>query len=327
MTTLSLGLGLAMAVFFSQPRERQVSEEYALESQRITRVANQAVDAGKLGDAETHADQLAERGYIGAWEIRARIHTAREEHEQALKVIDEGLKLVPDYDVMWTQRGNTLSDLERWDESSESYGKARSVGGENPDVDFNEALMNLRRDRYDVALRLVQRVLKSPAPGGYTDRVRAMEAYCLAALSKTSELESLVASRPIQEQAGLWLEASSAYLELGRKELALDAAICVAKLGRESDEEALWYVREAENRRSKSASLWTLIVEGREENLPFITSYHVVAETKEQALDFVRRLEPSRVELMKLDDATKREPAQDVPLGVYQRLGRAFYDP
>lgn len=95
-----------MAVFFSQPRERQVSEEYAQESQRITQLANQAVDAGKLGDAETHAEQLSDRGYIGAWEIRARIHTAREEHEQALRVIDEGLGLVPEYDVMWAQRGS-----------------------------------------------------------------------------------------------------------------------------------------------------------------------------------------------------------------------------
>ena len=307
-----------------KPWQRPVTTEYAEESARLTREGNEAIDDGDLETAEKRAAQLKDRGYIGAWELRARLHTAHEEHEQALKVLDEGLALVDDHWVLWVQRGNTLSDLKRWEESAESYSKGRVLGGNKADIDFNEGLMRLRQGAHAKALPLFKGALASEE-SALRDRAAQDAAVCLAALKRVSEIATWLKPFEPEVQSQAWIEVADYYLEVKDKPKALEAALTAARLHRKN-EDALWYVREADLRYSKKAHHWQLVVSGSRDGTPFTTGYRVLAESPEQGLELARRLETSGTKIQVIDEKTRGERDSKNPLGVYKRFGFAFYD-
>jgi len=120
---LSFLLLLAFLAAGCSPAPKQVSDEYARESERLLSLGNEAVDSGEYEKAAEFQKQLQQRGYIGSWELKARLHTADGEHEQALSTVNKALEMVDSDFILWTQKANILSDLGRYDQSEEAYSK------------------------------------------------------------------------------------------------------------------------------------------------------------------------------------------------------------
>lgn len=309
-------LGLAGCQGY-QARQRDVTPEYGEESQRLTRLGNESIDDGDLETAERYIAQLRERGYIGAWELQARIHTARDENDKAIKVLDQGLSMDSDDWVLWLQRGNVLSDLKRWGESADSYARARKLDGVSSDIDYNEGLMLLRQERYDEALPLFQSAA-SVADAAYKNQAVGYSAGCLASLGRVDEVPSLLKPHTSEAQSQGWVEVANFYIRAGKKPKAREAALRAARLDRENSE-SLWCLRELNLQRSEKAHLWTMFVSGTEGGREFSTGYRVVAETSDQALHYAREIEAPSLKIDSIDKATKG-PANKNPMGVYERI-------
>ena len=99
---------------------------------------------------------------------------------------------------------------------------------------------------------------------------------------------------------------------------------------RKDEPTALSLIREVEERVSKSAKYFRIMVEGQwaweadEDSGPlgFYTTYDVVAENADEAFRFVSRFEPSEVRAsLRLESTEEIEARPDDPKGVYKVTG------
>lgn len=99
---------------------------------------------------------------------------------------------------------------------------------------------------------------------------------------------------------------------------------------------AAWLLREILDERSPEAKAWRITVEGRwaqpyedsDKDYGFFATYTVVADTPEEALEFIRPFEPEEVRFtLKLNTAVDIEPQPDNPKGVYEAVGAYQFFP
>lgn len=85
-------------------------------------------------------------------------------------------------------------------------------------------------------------------------------------------------------------------------------------------QDSLWYIREAENRRSEGAKMFRVVASGPNRFLDrryCAVQYHVVSDEPDDVLTYVRELEPDMPELkLEILDSVSRP---DLPWGVYWR--------
>jgi hypothetical protein len=99
-------------------------------------------------------------------------------------------------------------------------------------------------------------------------------------------------------------------------------------------EHAAWLIREVEGQVSETASYYRLLVRGQwHENVApdferphFFTSFDVVADTPEEALEFARRFEPPQIQdSLALEEVERIEARPGDPKGVYSARGRCIF--
>lgn len=316
---------LAFLAAGCSPVPKQVSDEYARESERLLSLGNEAVNSGEYERAAELQEQLQQRGYIGSWELKARLHTAEGEHEKALSTVNEALEMVDSDFILWTQKANILSDLGRYDQSEAAYSKARrcpnvSIG----DVDFNEALMSLRRDDPERALELLESVLNNKEANIHHDRAMGMKVRALVLLQRDEDLKKFIEASPEEERSRLWTEAASEFYAQKNADSALSLALKAARMDR-TNESALYYIREIRNRVTPSSKGWKLVVRCRRGEMEAMCSFIVVATDPDEGLKFCRELESPGVELLSIESAEQIDLEAPSPEGVYKRSGLAFF--
>jgi hypothetical protein len=96
-----------------------------------------------------------------------------------------------------------------------------------------------------------------------------------------------------------------------------------------SEETALWLIREIEGEYSESAKHFRVIIHGRDEGFDadgFWRKYDVVADDEEEAMRFIRRVEPEHIRpSLRMDEVLILDTTPDQPKGVYWCTGYAFY--
>ena len=294
--------------------------------ERLLKLGNEAIDEENFDLARDYQRQLQERGFIGSWELKARLHTAEGEHEEALATVEEALKLIEDDFVLWTQKGNILSDLGRYPLSEKAYARARQCPNAYlPDVDLNEALMSLRRERPETALSLAENVLSEEEAEARHPRARELKVSALVGLGRGDELESFLNTFEEEERSRLWTVASARFDDLGRSDEALNCALKAARLDRKNGD-ALYHVRESRRAESPSSKAWKLVVLCRSAGMSGYTSYSVVAASPEEGLKLCREVEPDSLELLELESSEVVEAESGLLEGVYNRTGILFFD-
>lgn len=115
-------------------------------AKRLDARARELIDAGLWDEALVLARKLRTLQHGAVYEIEARAWTGLEKHEEAVRVLREGLALEPNDWRNWLLLGSCLANLGRFDDTASAYDRA----GQCEDCDkhvleVNRAILELRR--------------------------------------------------------------------------------------------------------------------------------------------------------------------------------------
>jgi tetratricopeptide (TPR) repeat protein len=306
-----------------------------------------ALEQSDLRKAARIGRKLIGKRHSAGFELSAKAEWELENREKAVKVLEEGVEAAPGVGSLWELLGCFLSDLERYEASHAAFERALETSPEPAGVHYNIALLLGREGKWGEALE----VLETAGPGGdpalsiewELARITALnhlERHEEAGAEATAVLESLGdeddgGSRD-EQRAGFLAERAVARWFADRdRDGATADALEALRLHRGCDK-ALWALREIEGVPSPAARYFRILATGRwhepiEEGKAapsFYTTYEVVADSPEEALDLARRLEPpevrARIEIEEVEDLEARP---EDPKGVYRLTGRAFWSP
>ncbi len=282
------------------------------------------------------------------YEILARAEAADGNMEKATATLQDGVKKAPAAWPLWELLGNCLSDTGQYTEAWNAYeGAMRAPGVRRESILFNMAVVLQRQKRYAEALECLNALLPDAAEDatlwtrnrgltllllnrlGRHDEVLARGDEALPSLPKPTEEE------PLSEEAALGVaEIHTEYARaLWRETPRTDEAIAHvhAALGVDgSNDRALELLRHIEGARSPHAhryrltlgGRWHQPIEGQEEEPEFFTYRVVIADSPEEALQILRRLEPVEIrDGLAIREVEDEGPAASEPKGVAERGG------
>jgi tetratricopeptide (TPR) repeat protein len=137
---------------------------------KIAEVQSQlAVDENRPAEQRQKALTLAKHNYQRAIQIDnrhapaylglGRLCSLVGEHQQALKILDEGLAKIPNDALLWFERGMVLGRLQRFDEAIASLIRASQIDPNNSQLAKSVGLMMARAGRADEGASWLGRVM------------------------------------------------------------------------------------------------------------------------------------------------------------------------
>jgi len=264
--------------------------------------------------------ELRKLRYSGAYEIEGLAFIGLDRHEDAVRVLREGLALAPAAWPNWLLLGSCLSDLERYSEALVAYDRAYACdGADRPAVDLNRAIVAVRQKDYAAALRLLDGLQCENREMELRAIVHRVDA--LRGAGREAEAEEL-ATRTLTNESEGGDDIGSIACNLGEMRLARGEDVRTFAIDfwrRTRHAPLLALIRDARPMRSDRAHYFRLLLHGTR----FYQSVDVVADSPEEALTFVTELEPEHVVI---DEATAIEPRPHDRKGVYRMTGRTYYE-
>jgi tetratricopeptide (TPR) repeat protein len=303
-----------------------------------------ALEIGEFERALEAARELHELGHTAGFEIEARARWGLEDHEGAIEILKDGVELVPEMFVLWDYLASYLSDEGRYEEALQAYYRSR----ECPDapqeaVDFNIAIIYQRQDRHERAIALIETIKPSETLPSVV--LESAKAHSLNEVGKHADALTLTASSlgQIGEDdevdpeavARLMSEHAYAMLVMGFPEAAFLEAFEAVSLDK-SNQRAAWLIREISDEHSDIAKVWRVVVEGRwaepfedtDKDYGFLANYTVVADSAEEALEYIRPFEPEEVRFtLKINSAVDLESQPESLKGVYDAIAAYYFFP
>jgi tetratricopeptide (TPR) repeat protein len=270
----------------------------------VETLMEEAASALESGDADSALEagrQLVELRHAYGFEVIARAHWQRDERAEAVRALEDGLKQAPHVWPLLALLGDYSAENGDATRARECYEQVLAV----PNIDAvsrAHALLELGREDESIAV-------------------------ARAALAADPDAERLV-------RAGLHDAIAHALFAHGDRAGALQSAWDAIAL-HPSNEDAMWLIREIEQRRSPSARQYRLIVagewderfDGQSDAFGFLVSYEVVADDPGEAKELVVRFEPEEVRSSLIfEDIEELDEAADLPKGVYWRSGYVLHD-
>lgn len=236
--------------------------------EQLWMTAQHALAAGDLDVAELAGRGLQAERHSASFEVLARVAMAREEHAEAVEILEQGVAVAPTAIPIWQLLGNTLSELGRQTEAWAAYEQAIAhAPGAAPSIRLNRAILQLRIEEPEAALRELDACVPGPLSALFADaRITALldagrgeQALSFAAtFDADPELEG-VAHFHEAHAIAIW--------KVRQDPLAAATQLGKARLG--GSPRALWLLRE----------LWG-------EDLDEGVEYHVVGQAKTETASF-----------------------------------------
>ncbi len=306
-----------------------------MDIQALIAEAEEALLEGKFDRAQKAAEQVIARRYSYGFELLARIHAQRDNLPRAIAVLQEGVAKAPRAWQLWMLLGEYRSDHGDYDGALAAFDAALAVEGvDADDAHINAAIAHDRAGRPEDALMRLHEVRGANDESAVAaarvrasillerERPEAAAAAAQAGLARVTEEMNAVDVAPLHAALAKaeWLKGNGdAALHHAWEAIALDS----------SEETALWLVREIEGEYSTDAKHYRVIIHGRDDNFDadgFWRKYDVVADDEDEAMQFIRRVEPEHIRpTLRLDEARIVEDAPDQPKGVYWCTSYAFY--
>lgn len=314
--------------------------------------AYEYLDSYDLENAITLGRKLVEMRYSGGYEILGLAYAQDDKLDEAIEVLEEGVRDFSNVWLLWQQLGNYYSDREYYEKALDAYrqslecdhvrtsfvhlniavclsrqGKFNESNAELLFVDEEEmfaARDSVRMGNY-VALKRWDDILAA-APD-IVARLEEMERN----IEEHYEYENLV--RDLSAVYARWAVA----LLKGKKDRDASREALMKSLQRDKlNELALAVLRELDGGRvTKKDRLYRLMVQGTwnepfegEDTIPgFFTTYWVVAESEQEALEFARQIEPPEVAGSLVLEEFEEEDVEQWQeyKGVYSRSPYAFF--
>lgn len=113
---------------------------------RLDTRARELIDAGLFDEALAIVRKLRAMGHAAAYEIEARAWSGLEKHEDAVRVLREGLAITPGDWRNWLLLGACLNQLGRFDDAARAYDRAEECEGcDREVVAVNREILELWR--------------------------------------------------------------------------------------------------------------------------------------------------------------------------------------
>ena len=301
-----------------------------------------ALEDGRFEDALAAAKGLEGFRHSAGYELGALALRALEREEEALLLLERGVKKAPAVWLLWNLLGNMRSDAEDYEGAFAAWDSGLSCEGcDAGSLRLNKAVALGRLERGEEGLAELD--LVESADPQFFARVEAHRAHILGLLGRHDERveaaraglgflsdEAHSAEAQLFAELALGLKASG-----GDQAEALGAAWEAVSVDRSSPQ-AAEALREVEGIEEDGLVLMHLMVKGMwfeplEKGQPtpmFFTSYTVVGRDLEDALELARRFEPEPVRAsMEIDDSSILDGPTRRLRGVHHAGGLAFYAP
>jgi len=269
-----------------------------------------------------------------------------ERPQDAIAVLEEGTRAVPQIWLLWQQLGNLQSDQGDFQAANESYTKALDCPGvDSSQIYFNKAIALHRCNMPQEAMEALDQVesddLHWPALALRVALLNGLEQYHKAADLAKHLAERLLGSEELFTQytielAGIITELGIA---VGRGNNDIDGARhCFIQALRyvKNFSYALAMLRQVYHMESTEAQHFRLLVRGTwfepieqhgTGNPGFYSTFDIVADNAEEAMAFAAELEPDEVrDSLVVEEVSVLGPCPQALKGVYNRTGYAFYD-
>lgn len=259
--------------------------------------------------AKKVGNRLRDHRHTSGYEILALAYAGEGRIRKALEVLEEGVTRAPSVWRLWQLLGNYYSDQGRYEEAHAAYRSALACPQTyNSSIYLNIAIVLYREEKYKEALDTLDRVtdeeLHLPVASVRTETLNELERYEESLAIASDFLNAEAETEQERHYLARILTALATAYWKGRNDK--DAALhCLKKalVWDKSRQEALWLLRELNPENSPKAKYYRVLVEGvwpepieGETAAPgFFTSYDVVADSQEEALEYIRRVEPDEV--------------------------------
>ena len=311
-----------------------MSDEHDAE-QRLIFEGFGALEIADFERALRAARDLYDFDNSAAFEIEARARWEMGERDRAIGVLEKAVRNAPEEFILWDYLASFLSDEERYEESLQAYYQSKRCEDAPLDaVDFNIAVVYQRQGRHERALALLETIQPSESipieiiesakahslndTGNHADAMTRAAA-CLNRIKEDDEVDPEAIARLMSEHAyAMWtMDLHEAAFEEAYEAIALD----------KSNARAAWLIREIADERSDNAKSWQIVVEGKwgqpfedsEKDYGFFANYVVVADSPEEALEYIRPFEPEEVRFtLKIDSADEIAEQAEGPKGIYE---------
>ncbi|MBX9694399.1 MAG: hypothetical protein K2Z81_18580, partial [Cyanobacteria bacterium] len=264
--------------------------------------------------------QLQKMRYSGAFEILALAHEQQDNLPAAIASLEDGVKTCPQVWRLWQLLGNFRSDAEYYDEAMRAYDRALACQGADTEwISLNKSICLSRSGRFSESIE-VARSIEILELSAARDSVIIG---CLISLDQFDEAisvgESIVERLDKREDVEQYVKDLSRILahlarayRLGKNDSEKSRELVNESLRYDkSNVSALATVRELNNVAADDGSkLFKLVVEGEwpepvdedSEASDFFSTFWVVAASADEALSFVKELEPITRDSLKVHE-------------------------
>jgi predicted Zn-dependent protease len=306
-----------------------------------------AINNSETEKAINIGKKLKKMRHTSAFEILALAYLNDDKTKKAIKILKKGVDIAPDLWILWQLLGNTYSDINKFNHAQRCYQKAIECDeNDRNSILYNSALAYARngdndqyekqisrislqelheRNRFDLLLHVVSENISIFLKKGFHSKARKLaEQYINIDIVKSeyySEYSNLLA---------LYAESLWRLNETHTAVKYLHEAVMLDKL----NSKAIWLFRELDNISSETAKYFNILVrgewpepfEGESIKPGFFTSYKVVAENLNHALDFIKKFEsPETYNSIKVEESEILDANPKVLLGVYETTGYSLF--
>jgi tetratricopeptide (TPR) repeat protein len=264
-----------------------------MDIESLIRHADDALEAGNDKAALAAGQSLVDMRHAYGFEVLARAYLLRDEKTRAIATLQDGVSKAPNVWQLWELLGDSWTDVGDRRRARESYERVLALPNSDS-VARAHALTEL--ERFDEAIAIARAALDDSEALGSVDSERARLQYSIA--------------------YALWSK--------GESDAALTAAWDAVSL-HPANEDAMWLIREIEQRHSRAAMQFRLIAEGQRDGRRFLVTSEVVADDEQEARDLAMRFEPEDVRTsIVFEEVKKLHQASQLPKGVYWRSDYVF---
>jgi tetratricopeptide (TPR) repeat protein len=324
-----------------------MTSESQKELSELTEQGLDLIKEHRIDEALEIADELLDRDntFSGGYRVMAGYLFEKSRPGKAVEFLEKAMEMCPDKDRIHESLGNLYFRMDDEGAAEGHYQNAMDIAPDNPRIPYRWAHIAYERGDYRIALDKCSQSLKAD-PDYYPAII--LRANTLIAQKKYNEaLDTLVkceapcknAYENKDDRTLSWLYSSMAraYYCLDNKERAQDLCWQALKI-HASNNDAVQLIREIKNIQGKNTKHFRMQLQGvwhestfgdNNEELGhprFVTYYQVIADTPEEAADFIAEMEPGEVhESLEITECEEVEKKLDALKGVYRRSPYNFF--
>ncbi|MBN2260302.1 MAG: hypothetical protein JW702_07140 [Clostridiales bacterium] len=303
---------------------------------------NELIDICDYKKAKKLSKGLIRNKIIDGYYLLTTVYDNQDKLDKCIKTLSTGLKKHPNDWILWMRLGNYQSDKKEYALALNSFRKAlEQVNADKDYINLNLAILYNRWGKLDNAKETIDKV----SAGSYDIRKLRVQLSILLDTQQYQEIienisnnKVLLKNTPDDEYSDLSLILYFYSYALWKTN-SIKKSIEVIKEALFYDrlnKDAYWLIREIDNNYSSNNKYFRILITGdwlgeddKEKNYGFYSSYDIVADSEQKALDLIKEFETAPIDKdsVKIDEIEEiKFNANENPSGIYNVHGFSIFD-